>query len=87
MKSNSKYNSFSEYQKALDFLEVGCDCGCSDKIPPEKFAKLRAQFQNLSKTEQDAFLMAQFINTDGGGNTLSKRLKNKERTNKRTFYR
>ncbi|CAG8558703.1 12757_t:CDS:2 [Cetraspora pellucida] len=47
------------------------NCGCSDKLPKEKFAQLREQFQNLSKKEQDAFLMAQLINTEEGETTTS----------------
>ena len=27
MKSNNKCNGSNEYQKAIDFLEKGCDCG------------------------------------------------------------
>ena len=44
MKSNNKYNSSNEYQKAIDFLEKGCDCGCSSRIPKEGFAELRESF-------------------------------------------
>ncbi|CAG8850623.1 845_t:CDS:2, partial [Racocetra persica] len=57
------WNNFkgSEYQKALQFLERGCECGCSKQLPKEKFAELRAGFQKLSKTEQDAFVMANLI--------------------------
>jgi hypothetical protein len=52
MKDSSKYiNNFKEYEKALQFLERGCECGCSSKLPQEKFAKLRADFQSLSKKE------------------------------------
>ena len=71
----------NEYQKALDFLERGCKCGCSAKVPKEKFAKLREEFQNFSHSEQDAFVMAQLFNTSGGETTKSKRLKRKERVN------
>lgn len=49
----------NEYEKALHFLEVGCHCGCSAKLPKEEFAKLREDFQALAKPEQDIFLMAQ----------------------------
>lgn len=90
MKKNHNYkNNFSEhpeYQKALDFLEKGCECGCYSKIPREEFAELRVRFHNLSKKEKDAFVMAQLLNTRGGKTSLSKRLKNKERTNQRNFY-
>jgi len=60
MKSN-KYNGSNEYEKAIDFLEKGCNCGCSSRIPKEPFAELRESFQALSKTEQDIFLMAQWM--------------------------
>src|SRR6185295_3690912 len=33
MKSNNKYNGSNEYEKAIDFLEKGCKCGCSLRIP------------------------------------------------------
>ena len=56
---NSEYNSFTEYEKAMRFLEIGCNCGCSKKIAREKFAELREAFQALYKSEQDIFLMAQ----------------------------
>ena len=48
----------NEYQKALHFLEQGCGCGCSGKVPREAFAELREAFQALTKTEQDIFIMA-----------------------------
>ena len=43
MKSNNKnkYNGSNEYLKAINFLEKGCDCGCSSRIPKEEFAELR----------------------------------------------
>jgi hypothetical protein len=66
MKSNNKYNGSNEYQKAIEFLEKGCDCGCSSRIPKEEFAELRESFQALSKVEQDIFLMAQLKAMDGG---------------------
>ena len=47
-------------KKAIHFLEIGCDCGCS-KIIPRVFAELREAFQALSRSEQDIFLMAQLI--------------------------
>ena len=76
----------THYQKALNFLAEGCHCGCYAKIPQEEFAELRTNFQSLSKKEQDAFLMAQLLNTRGGRNTFSPRLKNQVRTNYRSFY-
>src|SRR5438874_5754715 len=85
MKSNNKYNGSAEYQKAIDFLEKGCNCGCSSRIPKEEFAELRESFQALSKPEQNIFLMAQIKAMDGGLRSTSRRLKKKTRSNKRTF--
>ena len=31
MKNNNKYNGSNEWQKAIDFLEKGCGCGCSSQ--------------------------------------------------------
>ena len=59
-------NGSNEYQKAIDFLEKGCKCDCSSRIPKEKSAELRESFQALSKSEQDIFLMAQLKVMDGG---------------------
>jgi hypothetical protein len=87
MNKSSKYKNLTEYQKALQFLKKGCECGCSNKLPKEKFAQLREQFQNLSKEEQDTFLMAQLINTEEGETTTSSRFPKKERTNYRISYR
>ena len=86
MKSNNKYNGSNEYQKAIDFLEKGCKCGCSSRIPKEGFAELRESFQALTKLEQDIFLMAQLKAMDGGSISTSRRLKKKTRSNKKTFY-
>ena len=86
MKSNNKYNGSNEYQKAIDFLEKGCKCGCSSRIPKEGFAELRESFQALTKLEQDIFLMAQLKAMNGGSISISRRLKKKTRSNKRTFY-
>ena len=83
---NYNYNGSTEYEKAMRFLEVGCNCGCSKKIPREKFAELRKAFQALSRSEQDIFLMAQLKAMNGGEITTSRRLKKKTLTNKRTFY-
>jgi len=83
---NNEYNGFSEYEKAVRFLEIGCNCGCSKKIVRENFAELREAFQALSRSEQDIFLMAQLKAMNGGEITASRRLKKKTRTNKRTFY-
>jgi len=83
---NSNYNGSTEYDKAIHFLETGCNCGCSQKIPREKFAELREAFQALSNSEQDIFLMAQLKAMNGGEITASRRLKKKTRTNKRTSY-
>ena len=37
--TNDNYNDSTEYEKAIRFLEIGCDCGCSQKISREKFVK------------------------------------------------
>ena len=76
----------NEYEKALHFLEAGCGCSCSTKMPKEEFAELREDFQALTKSEQDIFLMAQLRSMDGGVTSTSRRLKNKTRVNKRTVY-
>ncbi|CAG8604008.1 7111_t:CDS:2 [Ambispora leptoticha] len=76
----------NEYEKAHHFLEVGCGCGCSAKLPKEEFAELREDFQALTKPEQHIFLMAQLKAMDGGAVNTSRRLKNKTRVNKRTVY-
>ena len=82
---NNEYNN-NEYEKAMRFLEIGCSCGCSQKIPREKFSELRETFQELSRPEQDIFLMAQLKAMNGEEITASRHLKKKTRTNKRTFY-
>ena len=76
----------NEYNKALYFLKKGCSCGCSTKLPKEIFAELREAFQALSKSEQDIFLIAQLKAMDGGSISSSRRLKNRPRANKKTFY-
>ena len=87
-KLNIKYIMvmITEYEKAIEFLKVGCGCGCSSKVPKEAFAKMREAFQALSKSEQDIFLMAQLKAMDGGSISASRRLKKKIRVNKRTLY-
>jgi hypothetical protein len=88
MNQNHKYiNNFTEYEKALQFLEKGCKCGCSAILPREKFAKQRARFQFLSKEAREIFLMAQLLLMNEGEITTSSRFPKRERTNKRTFYR
>jgi hypothetical protein len=87
MKSSSKYNNFSEYQKAIQFLEKGCKCGCSAQVSSEKFAQLRENFQNLPKVAQDSYVMANLISMDEGEITTSSRFPKRERKNKRIFYR
>ena len=82
---NNEHNDSIEYEKAMRFLGVGCNCGCSKMIPREKFADLREAFQALSRPEQDIFVMAQLKAINGGEITASRRLKKKIRTNKRTF--
>ena len=32
-----KCNNFT---KAINFLQNGCNCGCSNKLPKEKFAEM-----------------------------------------------
>jgi DNA-directed RNA polymerase specialized sigma24 family protein len=83
---NCNYNNSTEYEKAIRFLDIGCNCGCSQKIPKENFAELREAFQALSRSEQDVFLMAQLKAMNGGEITASRRLRKKTRDNKRTFY-
>ena len=85
MKCNMN-NNFTEYEKAINFLKNGCNCGCSNKIPKEKFAEMWEDFQALSKSEQDIFLMAQLKVMNGGIISNSKWLKKKTRSNERTFY-
>ena len=90
MNETHKYiNNFSdsEYNKAIQFLEKGCKCGCSAMLPREKFAKQRASFKFLSKEIREIFLMAQLLLMDEGEITTSSRFPKRERTNKRTFYR
>ena len=77
----------THYQKAIQFLEKGCKCGCSAQLPKEKFAQLRVQFQNLSKSSQDTFIMAQLLAMNEGNITTSSRFPKRERINTRTFYR
>ena len=72
---NYNYNGSSEYEKAIRFLELGCNCGCSQKIPKKNFAELREAFQALSRSEQDIFLMAQLKAMNGGEITASRCLK------------
>jgi hypothetical protein len=87
-KLNIKYIMvmITEYEKAIEFLKVGCGCGCSSKVPKEVFAEMCEAFQALSKSEQDIFLMAQLKAMDGGSISASCRLKKKARINKRTLY-
>ena len=63
----------TEYEKAIEFLKVGCGCGCSSKVPKEAFAEMCEAFQALSKLEQDIFLMAM----DGGSISSSAVLRRK----------
>src|SRR5581483_12438857 len=78
-------HNFTEYEKAINFLKNSCSCGCSNKIPKEKFAEMREAFQALSKSKQDILLMAQLKVMDGGTINNSRHLKKKTRFNKRTF--
>jgi hypothetical protein len=61
-----RYNGSTEYKKAMCFLEIGCNCGCSKMILRERFAELCEAFQALSRSEQDIFLMAQLKAMNGG---------------------
>ena len=83
---NNNYNSSNEYEKAINFLEKGCKCGCSSRIPKEEFAELRKSFQVFSKVKQDIFLMIQLKAMNGRSISISRCLKKKIRSNKRTFY-
>ena len=76
----------TEYEKAIEFLKVGCGCGCLAKIPKEEFAEMHEAFQALSKSEQDIFLMAQLKVMDGGSISASCCLKKRIHINKRTLY-
>ena len=89
MKQLHTYNNDfkEEYQKAIQFLEKGCKCGCSDKLPKEEFAQLRSDFQLLSKIQQDTYVMANLISMNEGETTTSSRFPTRKRTNLRTFYR
>ncbi|CAG8581488.1 14246_t:CDS:2 [Ambispora leptoticha] len=80
--SLNKNGPSAEYEQAINFLENGCGCGCSAKVPKERLAELHEAFQALSKPEQDIFLMAQLKAMDGGVISTSRRLKNKIRANK-----
>ena len=62
---------------------LGCDLVFKPKLVRRI---LRESFQALSKSEQDIFLMAQLKAMDGGSISTSRRLKKKNRSNKRTFY-
>ena len=66
---------YNEYKKAMCFLEIGCNCGCSKMILRERFAELCEAFQALSRSEQDIFLMAQLKAMNGGEITASRRRK------------
>ena len=48
--TNSEYNGSTEYEKAMRFLDIGCNCGRSKMIPRENFAELREAFQALSRS-------------------------------------
>jgi hypothetical protein len=78
-----KNDGSTEYEQAINFLEKGCHCGCSAKVPKQSFAELREAFQALSKPEQDSFIMAQIKAMDGGSVSTSGRLKKKISSNKK----
>ena len=48
---NNNYNSFNEYEKAINFLEKDCKCNCSSRIPKKEFAELREFFQAFFKVK------------------------------------
>lgn len=79
------YYQNPEYQKAIHFLAKGCECDCSEQVPKEKYAKLRVQFQNLSKTSQDTFVMAQLLTMKEGDWTFS--FPKRQRINLRISFR
>ena len=54
-KCNNEYNGSNEYQKAIDFLEKGCKCGCFSRIPKEEFAELRNLFKLFLKQSKTYF--------------------------------
>ena len=81
---NSNYNCSTEYEKAMRFLEIGCNCGCSKRFQGKNSPNYVRRFK-LIRSEQDIFLMAQLKAMNGGEITASRRLK-KTRTNKRTVY-
>ncbi len=83
---NNNYNSSNKYEKAINFLEKGCKCGCSSRIPKEKFAELRKSFQAFFKVKQNIFLIVQLKIMNGGSISTSRHLKKKTRSSKRTFY-
>ena len=87
MMINTNYRSSSEYQKAIQFLKKGCKCGCSAKLPHEKFAKLRTQFKSLSKPVRDGFVMGQLLAMKRGEMTTSSRFPKRQRVNIRVSYR
>ena len=72
----------TEYEKAIEFLKVGCSCGCSSKFPRKRLPRCARLF----KLFPSLFLMAQLKVMDGGSISASRRLKKKVRVNKRTLY-
>jgi hypothetical protein len=48
---NNNHNGSNEYEKTINFLKKSCKCGCSSRIPKEKFIELRESFQVLFKVE------------------------------------
>ena len=50
---NYNYNGSTEYEKAIHFLEIGCNCGCSKKISREILPSYARRFKlslDLNKT-------------------------------------
>ena len=87
MMETHEYFSNTEYQKAIQFLKKGCKCGCSHKLPREKFARLRTQFKSLSKPVRDGFVMGQLLAMKRGEMTTSSRFPKRQRVNIRVSYR
>jgi hypothetical protein len=87
MMETYEYRNNVEYQKAIQFLKKGCKCGCSHKLPQEKFARLRTQFKSLSKPARDSFVMGQLLAMKEGDITTSSRFPKRKRINIRISYR
>ena len=76
----------SEYEKAIDYLKKGCDCKCYQKISAIEFAETREDFQALSRSNKDIFLIAQLKLMNGGSICNSTRYRYLKRKKIYTFY-